>query len=157
MSRYQHRYLWPSPANTPYCSLLPAGLQDRIGTALLYVVSSCLCSSMWRGSQSLLLQQCPACLVRLILIVFLLGGRWLYRCCFVGCCLQELFNIARRMFNNICNINNISLYYVTLDLKNPGIFVLELIMYSSNLRSSLLRCGTRPNEWGAQWDSNSHV
>ena len=22
----------------------------------------------------------------------------------------------------------------------------------SNLRSSLLRCGTRPNEWGAQWD-----
>ena len=25
----------------------------------------------------------------------------------------------------------------------------------SNLRSSLLRCGTRPNEWGIQWDSNS--
>ena len=24
-----------------------------------------------------------------------------------------------------------------------------------NLRSSLLRCGTRPNEWGTQWDSNS--
>ena len=23
-----------------------------------------------------------------------------------------------------------------------------------NLRSSWLRCGTRPNEWGAQWDSN---
>ena len=24
-----------------------------------------------------------------------------------------------------------------------------------NLRSSLLRCSTRPNEWGTQWDSNS--
>ena len=27
----------------------------------------------------------------------------------------------------------------------------------SNLQSSVLRCGTRPNEWGAQWDSNSLV
>ena len=27
----------------------------------------------------------------------------------------------------------------------------------SHLRSSLLRCGTRPNEWGTQWDSNSLV
>ena len=26
---------------------------------------------------------------------------------------------------------------------------------SNNLRTSLLRCGTRPNEWGTQWDSNS--
>ena len=44
---------------------------------------------------SLLLQQCPTCLVRLTLIVFVLGGRWLYSWCFVGCCLQDLFNIAR--------------------------------------------------------------
>ena len=27
----------------------------------------------------------------------------------------------------------------------------------SNLQSSLLQCGTRPNEGGAQWDSNSLV
>ena len=46
-------------------------------------------------SLSLLLQQCPACLVRLILIVFVMGGRWPYNCCFVRCCLQELFSIAR--------------------------------------------------------------
>ena len=46
-------------------------------------------------SSSLLLQQCPACLVRLILIVFVMGGRWPYNCCFVGCFLQDLFNIAR--------------------------------------------------------------
>ena len=46
-------------------------------------------------SSSLLLQQCPACLVRLIWLVFMMGGRWLYRWCCVGCCLQDLFNIAR--------------------------------------------------------------
>ena len=46
-------------------------------------------------SSSLLLQQCPACLVRLTYIVFMMGGRWPYSRCFVGCCLQDLFNIAR--------------------------------------------------------------
>ena len=34
-------------------------------------------------SSFLLLQQCPACLVRLILIVFVMGGRWPYSCCFI--------------------------------------------------------------------------
>ena len=43
---------------------------------------------------SLLLQQCPACLVRLTWIVVMMGGRWPYSWCFVGCCLQDLFNIA---------------------------------------------------------------
>ena len=46
-------------------------------------------------SSSLFLQQCPACLARLTLIVFVMGGRWRYSCCFVGCCLRDLFNIAR--------------------------------------------------------------
>ena len=44
---------------------------------------------------SLLLQQCPACLVRLTWIVFMMGGSWPYSWCLVGCCLQDLFNIAR--------------------------------------------------------------
>ena len=48
-------------------------------------------------SSSLLLQQCPACLVHLIWIVFEMGGRWPYSWCLVGCCRQDLFNIA-------CNI-----------------------------------------------------
>ena len=48
-------------------------------------------------SSSLLLQQCPACLVRLSWIVFVMGGRWPYSWCLVGCCRQDLFNIA-------CNI-----------------------------------------------------
>ena len=45
-------------------------------------------------SSSLLLQQCPACLVRLTYIVFMMGGKWPYSWCLVGCCRQDLFNIA---------------------------------------------------------------
>ena len=37
----------------------------------------------------------------------------------------------------------------------PGSNVNEEV--SSNLLSFLLRCGTRPYEWGTQWDSNSPV
>ena len=51
-------------------------------------------------SSFLLLQQCPACLVRLTWIVFVMGGRWPYSLCFVGCCLQDLFNIARNILSN---------------------------------------------------------
>ena len=46
-------------------------------------------------SSSLLLQQCPACQVRLTWIVFVIGGRWPYSWCLVGCCRQDLFKIAR--------------------------------------------------------------
>ena len=46
-------------------------------------------------SSSLLLQQCPACLARLTWIVFVIGGRWPYSWCLVGCCCQDLFRIAR--------------------------------------------------------------
>ena len=46
---------------------------------------------------SLLLQQCPACLVRLACIVFVIGDRWLYSWRRVGCCYQDLFNIARNI------------------------------------------------------------
>ena len=48
-------------------------------------------------SSSLLLQQCPACLVRLTWIVFVMGGRWPYSWCLVGCCRQDLFNIGRNI------------------------------------------------------------
>ena len=40
-------------------------------------------------SSSLLLQQCPACLVRLTRIVFVMGGRWPYSWCIVGCCRRK--------------------------------------------------------------------
>ena len=48
-------------------------------------------------SLSLLLQQCPACLARLTWIVFVMGGRWLYTWCLVGCCHRDLFNFARNI------------------------------------------------------------
>ena len=79
---------------------------SRIGTELLYVGSSwssCLGSSIWRGphrvnrlwARPLLLHLCPTSLVRLTLIVFVMGRKWPYSCCFVGCRLHDLFNIAR--------------------------------------------------------------
>ena len=40
-------------------------------------------------SSSLLLQQCLACLARLTWIFFVMGGRWPYSWCFVGCCRQD--------------------------------------------------------------------
>ena len=46
-------------------------------------------------SSSLLLQQYLASLVHLTWIVFVMVGRWPYSWCFVGCCRQDLFNIAR--------------------------------------------------------------
>ena len=62
---------------------------SRILTELLYVYSSwsyCFCSAICGVhrstslmSSSLLLQPCPACLVRLTWIVFVMGGRWQYR------------------------------------------------------------------------------
>ena len=52
-------------------------------------------STSLMSSSLLLLQLCPACLVRLTLIVFVMGGRWPYSWCLVGCCRQDLFSIAR--------------------------------------------------------------
>ena len=45
-------------------------------------------------NSSLLLQLFPACLVRLTWIVFVMGGRWPYNCCFVRCCVMCLILIA---------------------------------------------------------------
>ena len=50
-------------------------------------------------SSSLLLQQCPACLARLTCIVFVMGGKWPYSWCLVGCCRQDLFNISLNIWS----------------------------------------------------------
>ena len=105
----QHGYPWPSLATSPYRSSPLAGLKGYIPP-----VSSHSCCMYVRAGRpafgrpyvgvhrntsliisSLLLQQCPPCLVRLTWIVFVMGGRWPYSWCFVVCCLQALFNIAR--------------------------------------------------------------
>ena len=61
-------------------------------------------------SSSLLLQQCPACLVRQTWMVFVMGGRWPYSCCFVGCCRQDLFecHISKSMATVKVNSKKIS-------------------------------------------------
>ena len=107
LSGHQHGYHRPSISIPPYRSSFPVGPQatPRILTELLYVGSSrppCFCMAMSGVhkstslmSLSLFLLQCPAYLVRLTWIVFLMGSRWPYSCCFVGGCFQDLFNIAR--------------------------------------------------------------
>ena len=108
MSWRQHGYPWPSLTTSPNRSSPLAGLQGYIpyphiaAVCMFELVVLLLLSHMWRGnrstslmSSSLLHQQCPACLVPLTWIVFVMGGRWPYSWCFVWCCLQDLFNIAR--------------------------------------------------------------
>ena len=50
-------------------------------------------------SSSLLLKPCPVCLVGLTWIVLMMGGRWPYSWCLVGCFRQDLFNIARSILS----------------------------------------------------------
>ena len=57
-------------------------------------------------SSSLLLHQCPACLVRLTYIVFVMGGKWLYKLLLCGVlppglvqyCLQHSCVVAVKLF-----------------------------------------------------------
>ena len=73
-------------------------------------------------SSSLLLQQCPACLVRLTWIVFVIGGRSPYSWCLVGCCCQDLLRIARsiytRMLRAILNKYILTLLILACVLEN---------------------------------------
>ena len=64
-------------------------------------------------SSSLLLQQCPACLVRLTCIVFVMGGRWPYCWCLVGCCRQDRFNIALNRESEIHEIGSGTKLFIT--------------------------------------------
>ena len=67
----------------------------------MYVQAGCPYVGVHRStslmSSSLLLQQCPACLVHLTWIVFVMGGRWPYSWCLGECYHQDLFNIARNI------------------------------------------------------------
>ena len=100
LSFHQHGYPWSSLANPPNRSSLLAGPQGYTPyphgaavcrfelIALLLLGHEGVHRSTSFMSSFLLPQQCPACLVRLTLIVFVIGGRRPYSCCFVGCCLQ---------------------------------------------------------------------
>ena len=106
MSRTQHGYPWQSLANLPYHSLPLGGLlhsnqHPRIVGQCRSLVGDphCPCVGFHRRtlliSSSLLLQQCPACLVHLTRMVCEIGGRLPYSCFLVGCRFHDLFKTAR--------------------------------------------------------------
>ena len=101
-SHCQHRSPWPSLATRlyrPSISGSPPGHIPYRHKATGHPTFARPCEEVHRSTSlmnsSLLLQQCPACLVHLIWIVFEMGFRCPYSYCFVGCCLQDLFNVAR--------------------------------------------------------------
>ena len=114
MSRHQHGYPWPSLATPPYRPLLPAGIQSyilfrhRAAAYRFYLVVLPLIVHV-KGSIGLQ-HLCPACLVRLTLKIFVIGGRWPYSCCFVWC------NIARRilvsLLSSLFSIRLVSVHVV---------------------------------------------
>ena len=99
MSYRPHGYPWPSLATFHYRSSPQADLLDYI--PYLHITAVCmfelvvllLLGHKW-GSIGV---HSPACLVRLTWIIFVMGGRWPYSWYFVGCCRQDLFNIARNI------------------------------------------------------------
>ena len=69
-------------------------------------------------SSSLLLQQCPTRVLRLTWLVFVMGGRWLYSCCWVRCCLQDLFNIVRSILVKLPS-SFFSIFLVSVHVAHP--------------------------------------
>ena len=99
MSRCQHGYLWQSLSIRPYRSSFSGGPLCSIlypkQSWSMYVFAgrptlACPCASFHRRtslmSLSLLLQQCPVCLVRLTRMVWVICGWWPYSCFLVECC-----------------------------------------------------------------------
>ena len=69
-------------------------------------------------SSSLLLQQCPKCLVHLIWMALEMGGRWPFSCCLMGWCFQELFNIACSILVQLAS-SFFSMYLVSIHVVHP--------------------------------------
>ena len=102
MLRHQHG----CPFSIVHCFRQVFRATSRICTELLYVGSSwssCLCSSMWRVPQEYVTCVRPYFFSSVLHVWFVELGwfSWWHSCCFVGCCLQDLFNFARRIFNEL--------------------------------------------------------
>ena len=69
-------------------------------------------------SSFLFLQEYPVCFICLIWIVLEMEGKCLYSCCFMGCCYQDLFNIACSIFvqfsSSFFSIHFVSIHVVHL-------------------------------------------
>ena len=129
MSRCSHRFPWLSLAICFYHPLLPAGLPDYILCPYRAVVDKFLLASQHShiNVKGLIrkhsLWVCPyfsssILHVCLIWMVLEMGGKCLYSCCFVGCCFQDLFNIACRILvqfpSSFFNISLVSVHVVHL-------------------------------------------
>ena len=91
----------------------------------------------------LLLQLCPACLVRLILIVFVMGGRWPYNCCFVGCCFVDLFNITFLSFKfyssaAFINVSGVKVVYLVNFRIIVGVLEFSVMIVGYHYSQSLI-------------------
>ena len=92
-------------------------------------------------SLSLLLQLCPACLVRLTWIVFVIGGRWPYSWYLVGCCRQDLFKIVQHYIYIYIYmyINTKCLVFIFWDSKHSEEFVRRYIFLKCQWHSLLFK------------------
>ena len=86
------RFSWLHPVSSRRCCMYVRAGRPAFAKPCVGVHRTTLLMSSF-----LLFQQCPASLVRLTWIVFLMGGRWPYNWFLVGCCRQDLFNIARNI------------------------------------------------------------
>ena len=124
-SRHQQGYPRPFLAIPLYCPSLPASLQGYILYRHRASRPAFACpfegvhKSMSLMSSSLLLPQCPARLVRLTWIIVVIVGTWPYSSCFfVGCRLQDLFNIAQSILMYLPS-NLFSTHFVSVQIGHP--------------------------------------
>ena len=130
MSCCKHKFPWLFLATRLYCLSLPAGLPGYILYRHRAAVESSswlsnFCSSMWEGLQEYIaydfILTSPA-VARMSglsnLDVFMMGGSWPYSCCFMGCCLQDLFNTARsilvKLLSSFFSISTWCIYIAVL-------------------------------------------
>ena len=83
---------------------------------------------------TLLLQQCPT---RLIWRVFEMAHTCLYSCCFVRCCLWDLFNTTRNILMQLPS-SFLSIHLVSIHVMHPD---------SSGIMVRVFACG--PGDWGS--------
>ena len=81
----------------------------------------------------LLLQQCPTCLVHLTWVVFVMGGKWPYSCCFVGApglvqyCSQHSCVVAVKLFlHTLVSMKCIHTAVSTWPLLRKNCFILSV-------------------------------
>ena len=90
-----------------FCSLHPVSVQSCYREVLVCRPTLiCPCEGSHKRTSyigsSLLLQKCPACLVRLIWMVLEIESKWPYTYSFVGCCFWGFRKITRTLTQTMC-------------------------------------------------------